>query len=112
MKWHPFLKIPALIFFALSSLLLTGVAGLWLFYSFLPEVDFLSSPGVSFQITVQDWEGNMKPFIVGPENPFWTSLSRTPAHLQKAILGGGGFLLLQTQRGGLVRSQGIFLKKP
>ncbi len=91
MKLHPFLKIPALIFLALSSLLLTGAGGLWLLYSFLPEVDFLSSPGVSFQITVQDWEGNVKPFTVGPENPFWISLSRTPEHLQKAILAGEDF---------------------
>lgn len=52
----------------------------------LPPVDFLADPAVSFRISVLDWEGNSRPFTVGPANPHWTPLDGAPQSLRSAVV--------------------------
>jgi len=91
MNLRPALKIPVLLFVFLAAAVLLGAAGLTFISRSLPDVRYLSDPGVSFQITVHDWEGNNVPFTVGPGNPSWTPLSGIPLHLRNAVLAGEDF---------------------
>ena len=91
------MKLPSLkklIFLILLSGFLTVlVVGGWLFLavSSLPQVDFLSNPGVSLQVNFPDWQGRYHPFTVGPENPDWVPLSNIPQNLRNAVLSGEDF---------------------
>jgi monofunctional biosynthetic peptidoglycan transglycosylase len=85
------LKITTFLVSFLLVILLSGVMWLGIVSRSLPDVRFLSDSTVSFQITVKDWQGNEKPFTVGPENPFWTPLVNIPTHLRNAVLAGEDF---------------------
>jgi monofunctional biosynthetic peptidoglycan transglycosylase len=82
----------------LISLLIIGVlaaltAGGWLFLavSGLPDVRFLAGPDAAVNLTVRDWNGEARPFVLGPANPSWTSMEQIPPHLRDAVLSGEDF---------------------
>lgn len=91
MVLHPLVKILSFLFSIVLCILLVGAAWIGIVSRSLPDVRFLSDPGVSFRITVRDWQGNSKPFVVGPENPSWTPLEKIPAELRNAVLAGEDF---------------------
>ncbi|MDF1526921.1 MAG: transglycosylase domain-containing protein [bacterium] len=82
-----------LLLILLSGFLTFLVVGGWLFLavSSLPQVDFLSNPGVSLQVNFPDWRGRYHPYTVGPENPDWVPLSNIPQNLRNAVLSGEDF---------------------
>lgn len=84
-------KIPFLLLFFLTAISLVGAARLGTISMSLPDVRFLSDPRTTLPITVQDWDGKRKSFIVGPENPFWTPLEVIPENLRNAVLAGEDF---------------------
>ncbi len=53
---------------------------------FLPSVKPLRNPRHSMVITVKDWNRKDHPFVVGPQNRYWTPLSRIPSSLRKAVV--------------------------
>jgi len=65
-------------------LTLLGLGAAWL--SSLPDVRPLNNPGRTVTIEVQDWQGRIIPFDLGPANPTWTPLSHIPSHLKWAIV--------------------------
>lgn len=91
MVLHPVVKILSFLFSIVLCILLVGAAWIGIVSRSLPDVLFLSDPGVSFRITVRDWQGNSKPFVVGPENPSWTPLEKIPTELRNAVLAGEDF---------------------
>jgi len=52
----------------------------------LPPVASLANPRVSLVITVKDWNRKDHPFVLGPRNKFWTSISAVPSALKKAVI--------------------------
>lgn len=88
---RPAVKIPAFLFLVLAALALGVGAVLWLMNASLPDVRFLAKTRASLEITVRDWDGKGKPFLVGPENPAWTPLSEIPLHLRRAVLAAEDF---------------------
>lgn len=53
---------------------------------FLPSVKPLRNPRHSMVVTVKDWNRKSHPFVVGPQNRYWTPLSRIPSSLRKAVV--------------------------
>ena len=87
----PFRKILTFVFSLCLLVLIAGSVWVWVVSVSLPDVRFLADPGASFEITVMDWQGNRRPFTVGPENPEWVSLSGITEHLYNAVLAGEEF---------------------
>jgi len=52
----------------------------------LPSVEPLADSGMNLTIQVKDWKGNQHPFVVGPQNRYWTPSSGTPAEMQWAVV--------------------------
>ena len=52
----------------------------------LPSVERLADPGMNLTIQVKDWKGNLHPFIVGPQNRYWTPSDRIPPELKWAVI--------------------------
>jgi monofunctional biosynthetic peptidoglycan transglycosylase len=59
--------------------------------SSLPQVGFLSDPGVSFSVNFPDWQGRYSPVTVGPQNSNWVPLEEIPRDLQNAVMAGEDF---------------------
>jgi monofunctional biosynthetic peptidoglycan transglycosylase len=91
MLLRPMVKIFVLLLSLFTAVILIGTAWLVTISRSLPDVRFLANPGVSLQITVEDWHGNEKQFVVGPENPAWIPLAGFPAYLRNAVLAGEDF---------------------
>jgi monofunctional biosynthetic peptidoglycan transglycosylase len=53
---------------------------------FLPPVSVLKDRKKSISITVRDWQGNKRPFLVGPKNPWWTPSSQMPDEMKWAVI--------------------------
>jgi len=70
----------------LALLLFLG-AGLtvWVFWD-LPDVAPLKERRATLHIEVPDWQGNLHPLRVGPQNPHWTPLEALPAELKWAVI--------------------------
>ncbi|MDT8396538.1 MAG: biosynthetic peptidoglycan transglycosylase [bacterium] len=82
----------------LTSLLVAGALGAlaaagWLFLaaSDLPDIRFLAGADAVVNLTVRDWNGEGRPFALGPGNPSWTPLEKIPPHLRDAVLAGEDF---------------------
>ena len=72
------------------KLILLAVA-LYLVYvvvslSMLPPVKQLADRKFSMTIDVRDWNGNERPFVVGPKNRYWTPAGRIPAEMKWAVI--------------------------
>ncbi len=68
-----------------ALLLLAGGYLAWAVLS-LPDVAPLADPAATLTITVRDWKGEERPFLVGPENPDWTPLRWMPPALVDALV--------------------------
>ncbi len=67
------------------------VVGLYLAYivislSLLPPVKELADRKQSMTITVRDWQGNERPFIVGPKNKYWAPSNQIPPEMKWAVI--------------------------
>jgi monofunctional biosynthetic peptidoglycan transglycosylase len=74
-----------------TLLILCGILILYAAYigvslMFLPEVSVLADRKASMTIQVKDWKGNYRPFVVGPENRYWTPSGRIPAEMKWAVI--------------------------
>lgn len=82
------------VFGKLMKYLLLLLAGMALFaavlaglvYRDLPDIAAVKAPAFNLTIEVPDWQGTMHPFLVGPENPHWTSLEAFPDELKWAVI--------------------------
>ncbi len=54
--------------------------------SLMPPVSDVSDKKFSTTIQVKDWQGEYHPFVVGPQNPYWTPSSRIPAEMKWAVI--------------------------
>jgi monofunctional glycosyltransferase len=52
----------------------------------LPPVDELRDRKLSFTTQVKDWHGDYHPFVVGPQNRYWTPSTRIPAEMKWAVI--------------------------
>lgn len=52
----------------------------------LPDVTPLKQRTTTLTISVPDWQGTMHPFLVGPNNPYWTPLELFPSELKWAVI--------------------------
>ena len=52
----------------------------------MPSVEGLADPAMNLTIQVKDWKGNYHPFVVGPENGYWTPSSRIPSEMKWAVV--------------------------
>jgi len=52
----------------------------------MPPVSDLADKKYSTTIQVKDWQGDYHPFVVGPQNPHWTSSGRIPAEMKWAVI--------------------------
>jgi len=72
----------------LGGAVLAAAWAAWLGWSVarLPSVEPLRNPRASFVITVKDWRGRDRPFVLGPRNPHWTPIAAVPVSLRKAVV--------------------------
>jgi len=52
----------------------------------MPPVSDLADKKYSSTIQVKDWQGDYHPFVVGPQNPRWTSSGRIPSEMKWAVI--------------------------
>ena len=52
----------------------------------LPTVDGLADRKMNLTIQVKDWQGKLHPFVVGPQNSWWTPSERIPAEMEWAVI--------------------------
>jgi len=52
----------------------------------LPSVERLADRSMNMTIQVKDWKVNYHPFIVGPQNRYWTPSDRIPAEMKWAVV--------------------------
>ena len=52
----------------------------------LPSVEPLADRSMIMTIQVKDWKGNYHPFIVGPQNRYWTPSGSIPAEMKWAVI--------------------------
>jgi monofunctional biosynthetic peptidoglycan transglycosylase len=71
---------------AAACLLAAWAAYVALSLLFLPSVDVLRNPRASLDITVRDWKGHDRPFVVGPKNRYWTPSRSIPAVMKRAVV--------------------------
>lgn len=69
--------------------LLTGIA--YLIYiavtlALMPPVSDLADKKYSTTIQVKDWQGEYHPFVVGPNNRYWTPSGRIPAEMKWGVI--------------------------
>jgi monofunctional biosynthetic peptidoglycan transglycosylase len=74
-----------------TLLIVCGIVALYAAYiavslMFLPNVSGLADRKASMTIKVKDWKGNYQPFVVGPENRYWTPSGRIPAEMKWAVI--------------------------
>jgi monofunctional biosynthetic peptidoglycan transglycosylase len=72
-------------------LIIIGIVAIYAAYIgvslvFLPKVSDLADRRTSMTIQVKDWKGNYHPFVVGPENRFWTPTGNIPAEMKWAVI--------------------------
>jgi monofunctional biosynthetic peptidoglycan transglycosylase len=53
---------------------------------FLPPVDVLRNSRTSLTITVRDWQGKERPFVVGPKSRYWTPSGAIPVLMKRAVV--------------------------
>jgi monofunctional glycosyltransferase len=52
----------------------------------LPSVAQLADKRMNLTIQVKDWKGNYHPFVVGPDNRYWTPSDSIPAEMKWAVI--------------------------
>ncbi len=52
----------------------------------LPAVAGLVDPKMNLTIQVKDWRGKLHPFVVGPQNPWWTTAENIPPEMKWAVI--------------------------
>jgi monofunctional glycosyltransferase len=52
----------------------------------LPPVDELKNRKLNFTIQVKDWHGDYHPFLVGPQNRYWTPSGSIPSEMKWAVI--------------------------
>ena len=52
----------------------------------LPSIEGLADRTTNMTIQVNDWHGKPHPFIVGPENRYWTALEGIPLEMKWAVI--------------------------
>ncbi len=52
----------------------------------LPQVAGLADRQMNLTIQVKDWQGKFHPFVVGPQNAWWTPLENIPTDLEWAVI--------------------------
>ena len=52
----------------------------------LPSVAALADRSANLTIQVKDWRGKLHPFVVGPQNPWWTPSKSIPAEMKWAVI--------------------------
>ncbi|HEY3308785.1 MAG TPA: biosynthetic peptidoglycan transglycosylase [Desulfuromonadaceae bacterium] len=54
--------------------------------AFLPKISELAARKFNMTIQVRDWQGNYHPFVVGPQNRYWTPSGRIPPEMKWAVI--------------------------
>ncbi|HEY5975934.1 MAG TPA: biosynthetic peptidoglycan transglycosylase [Geobacteraceae bacterium] len=72
--------------YVVAGMMAIAVACLGAFLWSLPPVAGLADRATNLTIQVQDWQGRLHPFVVGPKNPYWTPLAASPRVLQWAVV--------------------------
>lgn len=52
----------------------------------LPSVAALADRKTNLTIQVKDWQGKLHPFVVGPQNRFWTPSESIPAEMKWSVI--------------------------
>lgn len=52
----------------------------------LPAVASLADRAMNLTIQVKDWQGELHPFVVGPQNPWWTPSRNIPSAMEWAVI--------------------------
>ena len=78
------MKLKLLVAFAVVACLFAGYLAVSLLR--LPSVEPLADRNMNLTIQVQDWKGNLHPFIVGPQNDYWTPSGRIPPEMKWAVI--------------------------
>lgn len=52
----------------------------------LPSVKALADRSLNMTIQVKDWQGTLHPFVVGPQNPWWTPTESIPPEMEWAVI--------------------------
>nr|WP_298267350.1 biosynthetic peptidoglycan transglycosylase [Geobacter sp.] len=52
----------------------------------LPPVAALADRRANLTIQVKDWRGKLHPFVVGPQNPWWTPSESIPTEMKWAVI--------------------------
>ncbi|WP_366949713.1 biosynthetic peptidoglycan transglycosylase [Geobacter sp.] len=74
----------------LATIILGGIAlyvisiGIALYR--LPPVAALADRRANLTIQVKDWRGKLHPFVVGPQNPWWTPSESIPTEMKWAVI--------------------------
>ena len=69
----------------LVPVLATSLLAAWAYWD-LPDIAALKNPSTTLKIEVRDWQGEMHPFLLGPQNPQWTPLATIPDELKWAVI--------------------------
>ncbi len=72
----------------LIILILLALAGVIIGLAFvsLPSVEPLKKRSSNMTIQVKDWQGNFHPYVVGPQNPYWTGGKSIPAEMKWSVI--------------------------
>ena len=54
--------------------------------TFMPPIADLADKKFSTTIQVKDWQGEYRPYLVGPKNRYWTPSARIPAEMKWAVI--------------------------
>ncbi len=52
----------------------------------LPSVAALANRKMNLTIQVKDWHGKFHPYVVGPQNPWWTPSKNIPSEMEWAVV--------------------------
>ncbi len=83
-------EVPLKIITWLAAIVLGGIAlyaayiGIALYR--LPSVTALADRTMNLTIQVKDWQGTLHPFVVGPQNPWWTPTESIPPEMEWAVI--------------------------
>lgn len=77
LKWLSALVLGGIILYA-------GYIGIALYR--LPPVAALADRSMNLTIQVKDWQGKLHPYVVGPQNPWWTPSKSIPSAMEWAVV--------------------------
>lgn len=80
------LKIAKWLLFIFIGIIISYAAYIGLALYRLPSIESLADRSANLTIQVKDWQGKSRPFVVGPENSYWTPMESIPLEMIWAVV--------------------------